>query len=220
MPASIVVSPPGELMWPKILKPAPLEKAKPGRIPKTGWSVDLLLAENDDATRELIREIQDFFWLKHGQGKRPGQNGKPYKPFLDPDDQPTGLMVFRFKTNQFLQQVNPATGEIERQELSPPEVQDARGNPWPRDLLIGNGSVGRVAFNMYGWNNEEAGLGVSLDLRGVRVLEHVRYEGASARDAFGDPEEGYTLANGSVFNQPPASSAPAQEPEDDEEVPF
>lgn len=218
--SSLPTTPPGELMWPKVLKPGPLEKKKPGRIPKTGWSVDLLLAENDDATRELIREIQDFFWFKHGQGKRPGQNGKPYKPFLDPEEKPTGLIVFRFKTNQFLEQLNPVTGAIERQELSPPEVQDARGNPWPRDLLIGNGSVGRIAFKMYGWSNDEGGLGVSLDLRGVRVLEHVRYEGDSARDAFGDPEEGYTLANGSVFNQPPASSAPAQEPEDDEEVPF
>lgn len=204
-------------MWAKILKPGPLEKVKPGKIAKTGWSISLLLAENDDATKELIREIQDFFFFKHGQGKRPGQNGKPWKPFLDPEDKPTGLLEFRFKTNQYYLQRDPVTGEIDRQELSPPEVQDSRCNPWPKDLLIGNGSVGKVAFKMFSWSNDEGGLGVSLDLSGVRILEHVRYEGASARDAFGEAEEGFVVSPPSVFDE---GTAPSGGPFDDEEIPF
>jgi hypothetical protein len=217
--SSIVITPPGELMWAKILKPAPLEKKVEGRPVKTGWSIELLLAEKDDATGRLVSEIQDFFWMKHGSGKRPGQNGKPYKQFLDEKDKPTGLLIFKFKTNQFMKEAGYGSGESAMRELPPPHVEDAQGRPWPREMLIGNGSVGRVAFTMYAWANVEGGLGVSLDLKAVRILEHVPYQGIDAANAFGDPEEGFALPNDSPFGQSVQQTQPADW-SSDEEAPF
>lgn len=212
----MIITPPGELMWSKILRPAPLEKKVEGRPTKTGWSIELLLSESDDDTKELVREIQDFFWLKHGQGKRPGQNGRPYKQFLDDKEQPTGLLIFKFKTNQFIRE---SSGGM--RELPGPHVEDAQGQPWPKDKLIGNGSVGKVAFTMYAWNNTDGGLGVSLDLKAVRILEHVPFEGLDPRGAFGEPEAGYALPNSSPFAQGGAAQAAESEwGPSDEEVPF
>lgn len=210
----ILISPPGELLWPKLLEPGPLEKVKEGKVPKTGWSTDLLLPESDAATQKFKDIITNFFYEKHGQGKRPGQNGRPWKPFLDPQGEPTGMLIFRFKTNQFFNERDPATGEIIRRKLQPPHVEDAQGRVWPRDLLIGNSSIGRVAYKMYSWSNEEAGLGVSLDLSGARILVHVPYERPSAADAFGEPEPGFTLASSSPFGGEPMSE------EVDKEIPF
>lgn len=229
MGQKILISPPGELLWPKLLEPGPLEKVKEGKVPKTGWSTDLLLPERrvvvdeDTGERQVLPDpdtqkfkdiITNFFFEKHGQGKRPGQNGKPWKPFLDEHGEPTGMLIFRFKTNQFFNERDPASGEIFRRPLPPPHVEDAQGRLWPKDLLIGNSSIGKVAYKMYAWANEEAGLGVSLDLAGARILVHVPYERPSAADAFGDPEPGFTVANSSPFGAEPMGE------EVDKDIPF
>lgn len=193
-------------MWPRVLEPGPLEKKKEGKTPKTGWSVDLLLPSNDPDTRNLISTIDAFFKSRHGDSARYGQNGRPYKPFLDEHEEPTGMHVFKFKANQFAQTVDPVTGEVTLKELSSPRVEDASGQPWKRDLLIGNGSIGRVAFTVYSWTSQEGGRGVSLGLRAVRVLMHVPYQGNSLEGVFGDPEVGFT-ADPSPFD-PKEEEAP------------
>lgn len=208
MATPIEVTPPGELMWPRLLQPGPLEKKKEGRAPKTGWSVEILLPEGDQKTKSLIASIQAFFRSKHGDAARPGQNGRPWKQFLNEDDEPTGMLVFKFKANQFISEVDPATGETNRRELPGPRIEDASGAPWKPDLLIGNGSIGKVAFNMYSWSNPEGGAGVSLGLKAVRVLMHVPYESANLDGVFGEPEVGFTAQSGSSADTAPSEEVP------------
>lgn len=224
MAPRIYISPPGELLWPKLLEPGPLEKAKEGKVAKTGWSTDLLLPEADEATKGLKALIQDFFHAEHGQGKKPGQNGRPWKQFLGQDEQPTGMLIFRFKANQFFMARDIESGDPVRRSLPAPHVEDASGRPWPSGLLIGNSSIGKVAFTMYAWNGEEGGHGVSLGLKGARILVHVPYERPTAEGAFGDPEPGFTVATSSPFGTEPMREQDDLEwgalPRSDEDPPF
>src|SRR3990167_7039358 len=54
-------------------------------------------------------------------------------------------------------------------------IFDAAGNPWPKDTLIGNGSVITVDFLVYEGNHPEHGKYKGHRLLEVTVLEHIPY---------------------------------------------
>ena len=213
MGSKVCVSPVGELMWAKVLRPGIANKGKPSE--KEQWSIDLLLSKDDAEAQAFARSLKERFIEAHGTSARPGPNGLPYRTFLDDNGDETGLWCFRFARNVV------TTRGI---ELSPPVVQDAAGTPWPVDVLIGNGSTGRVAYDPWHWTNPEGGKGISLNLQGVRVLHLVEYAPPNPGEAFGAPEKGYVLTG----NEPraaaqPASPLPASSQgwdDGDEDIPF
>ena len=198
-------------MWAKVLRPHLQNKGKPGE--KEVWSIDLLLSMHDPAADLFIKGLKEKFIAAHGKGSRPGPNGLPFKRFVDDEGNETELWQVAFKRN-----VRTRRGA----ELAPPVVQDAAGNPWPKDVLIGNGSTGRIAYDVWDWNSEEGGKGISLNLGGVRILHLVEYQTPSAADAFGEPEQGYVLTGDEARSTEAPGSAvvPADWDDSDEEVPF
>jgi hypothetical protein len=205
------VTPQGELMWAKVLRPGLQNKGKPGE--KEVWSVDLLLSKADAEAQAFVRSLKEKFVAAHGSGSRPGPNGLPFKTYLDENGDETQLWQFSFKRNCVTSR---------GQELPPPVVQDAAGTPWPKDVLIGNGSTGKIAYDTWHWTNPEGGKGISLNLHAVRVLHLVEYQQMNAADAFGEPEQGYVLTGNEVRSS--QGSMPAQAgagwPDEDDEAPF
>lgn len=215
MASGIIVTPKGELMWAKVMRPGLANAGKPDE--REMYSVDLLLAKADAEAQGLVKQIKQAFLEAHGGASRPGPNGMPFKTYLDEQGNETDLWRFSFKRG-----VETRRGNL----LPPPVVQDAQKTAWPADVYIGNGSTGKVAFTTYTWNNPEAGKGISLQLEGVRVLHLVPYVHPSAADAFGDAEAGYALTG----DEPRAAVAAGRRggrvdgwddgPASEEEIPF
>ena len=182
MPREIKVSPVGELMWAKVLAPGIVNQGKPDE--KEQWSVDLLLSKADAEAQAFVKMLKEEFIASHGSASRPGPHGLPFKAHRDYEGNETDLWQFTFKRS-----VRTLRGV----ELSPPAVQDAKGTSWPTDVLIGNGSTGKVAFHVWSWSNSEAGKGISLGLEGLRILHLVEYAPPNPAAAFGDPEDGFEV---------------------------
>jgi hypothetical protein len=211
MPKEIKVSPQGELMWAKVLAPGIANKGKEGE--KEQWSVDLLLSKDDAGAQAFVKSLKEAFIEAHGSGSRPGPNGLPYKTFLDQSGDETSLWQISFKRN-----VRTMRG----MDLPPPAVQDAKGTPWPQDVLIGNGSTGKVAFSPWSWNVPEGGKGISLNLEAVRVLHLVEYSPPDMGAVFGAPEKGYVLTGDEKRSPKEAAAKEEAGPiwGDTEEIPF
>jgi len=203
---TIRVSPAGELMWARVLAPGLANQGKPDE--REEYSIDLLLAKADAQAQDWVTELKQLVVAAHGTAARPGPNGLPYKTYLNDQGDETDLWKFTFKRGTETRRGNP---------LPAPSVEDAKGNPWPKDVLIGNGSAGKVACRPYTWSNPEGGKGISLSLEAVRILHLVPYEPPNAAAAFGEPEEGYVLTG----DEPRVNLV---EPKDDlpstEEVPW
>lgn len=209
MPKELLVSPQGELMWAKVLMPGVVNKGKESE--KEQWSIDLLLSKADAAAQAFAKSIKQAFIDAHGSSSKPGPNGLPFKTYLDQNGDETQLWQFAFKRN-----VVTKRGI----ELPPPAVQDAKGTPWPKDVLIGNGSTGKVAFSTWSWTNPEGGKGVSLNLEGVRVLHLVEYSAPDVSCAFGDAEDGYVLTGNEVKTAAPEQGEQGASSWDSDEMPF
>lgn len=216
MASKVLVSPIGELMWAKVLRPGIANKGKSSE--KEMWSVELLLSKADPEAQAFVKLFKDRFIEAHGSAARPGPNGLPYRTYVDQNGDETQLWSFRFGRN---------TVTSRGHELAPPVVQDSQGNPWPQDVLIGNGSTGRVAFDTWHWSNQEGGKGLSLNLQGVRVLYLVEYQAPDPGAAFGEPEKGYVLTGNETRSAEPTAVKPAPATAsgwnsawDDEEAPF
>lgn len=205
MPKEIKVTPAGELMWAKVLRPGINGRGTDHE--KEQWSVDLLLSKADSDAQAFVKQLKEAFVAAHGSTSKPGANGLPWKTYKDESGEETDLWQFSFKRN-----VTTKAGA----ELPPPVVTDAAGNRWPQDVLIGNGSSGKVAFSVWSWNNPEAGKGISLNLEAARVLFLVEYAPPDPTGAFGEPEKGYVLTGNEKRTALPGGE---QEP-DEEEVPF
>jgi hypothetical protein len=183
MPREIVVSPPGDLMWPALFRPRVQNKGKSDE--KEAWQVDMLLPMCDAGAQAFVNYLRKLFTDSHGAQARPGGKGLPYKRFVDQTGKETDLWIVKFAKNTVT-----ARGTV----LSAPVVTDSQGNPWPEELLIGNGSTGKIAFDYYPWDNE-GGKGISLQVEAVRVLDFKHYVPPQATAVFGDPEPGFILPN-------------------------
>ena len=213
MASESLITPAGEVIFANVLNPKVVNQGKHNE--KLQYGIVLLQAdpEADPDAKAFIGSLHKTFMEKFGGNAKYGANGRPWKKEVitqaDGTETPTGLIRITF---------NRDTATRSGMELPAPIVQDSRGNPWPVNVAIGNGSVCRIAYSPYLWDNIDGGKGISLNLLAVRVLTHVPYNpGTVSSDVFGAPEAGVV-----------ASDLQADEPKDDlfggpassEEVPF
>ena len=212
MASESLITPAGEVIFANVLKSKVVNQGKHNE--KLQYGIVLLQAdpEADPDSKAFIGSLHKAFMEKFGGNAKYGANGRPWKKEMitraDGTEEPTGLVRITF---------NRDTVTRSGMELPAPIVQDAKGNPWPVNVAIGNGSVCRIAYSPYLWDNIDGGKGISLNLLAVRVLSHVAYNpGSVSSDVFGAPEEGVD-----------ASALKADEPNGDlfgggfdEEAPF
>jgi len=92
------------------------------------------------------------------------------------------------------------------------DIFDAKMNPWPRDVLIGNGSSVMVCYYLYPWNNAtQGGIGCTLRLVAVQVIDHVPYESEVRTHGF-TQQEGVDMAGHGFTPQHTPAPASVEQP--------
>jgi len=196
----LILTPKGICQWAKIFRPDPKYD---------DYSIDQILSKEDgEPIADLIREaIQTFPGFKKiladAKAKdNPHPKGGPVKglalpPFIELED---GSYKFSFKEKS---EGGPKDGEKFPIHI---DVFDAKKNPWPKNILIGNGSTVRISYYLWTWNHAaQGGIGVSLRFRAVQVVNLVPYE-KPERDYGFATEEGTDTGNQLGSELPPQST--------------
>lgn len=197
------VTPKGKLQWAKVFTPDKkfATKEKPHGI----YSVDLILSKEDAAPmQKLLKEMDDVHFkktaneaLKNFKGEKDNfkdglafakakemkRNPVPGKPVKDDNLKETGEIKFTFKEDAVWEKKDGSW----RKEMKP-SVRNAKNKPWDSTVEIGNGSLGKVAYEINAYTMPA--IGVSIKLRGVQVLDWVEYTGSSSDSSPFEEEEG------------------------------
>jgi hypothetical protein len=199
------ISPVGRLEWAKLFTPE--KKFATEQKPHGVYSIDLIL-KKDAATPllKLLKEMDDANYKqaaddalkahreKNGQkdsfkdglafAKAKGleRNDLPGKPVKDENFNETGEIKFSFKEDAVWEKRDGSW----RKEMKP-KVVNAVNKPWDRTVDIGNGSTGKIAFEINPY--QRPACGVSVKLRGVQVLTWVEFGGSKSSSPF-QVEEG------------------------------
>lgn len=103
----------------------------------------------------------------------------------------------------------------------PITVVDAQGNPWPKDKLIGNGSIADVKFSYTDFGQTKGNY-----IKAIRILEHVPYQSQefaplSEDDEFFAGNDNTPSAGSSDDDAAPSDTGEAPNLDDDlDDIPF
>lgn len=185
-----LVTPRGRLVYPR-LAGKPDTKFKPEGVWKTGLSVP-----KADA-KELMEKIDAAIKAALDEAKKSAKNpkelkaikqcdDKPYRIETDDDDNPTGNVLFNFKMT-----ASGKSRKTGKDFTMQPALFGKSGSPLTAELAktIGGGSVAKVSFEIAPFQQVKTGVGVSLRLQGVQILELVEWTGDGSRFGFSDESE-------------------------------
>ena len=199
------ISPVGRLEGAKLFTPE--KKFATEQKPHGVYSIDLIL-KKDAATPllKLLKEMDDANYkqaaddalkahrekngkkdsfkdgLAFAKAKGLERNDLPGKPVKDENFNETGEIKFSFKEDAVWEKRDGSW----RKEMKP-KVVNAVNKPWDRTVDIGNGSTGKIAFEINPY--QRPACGVSVKLRGVQVLTWVEFGGSKSSSPF-QVEEG------------------------------
>jgi hypothetical protein len=197
----------GSAQWAKVLEPDTKWN------PLGDYSINLQMSQANSAEMcERLEQIVQEEFSKAIKEKPPLKNTLTTQAVVNTvydkdtgDD--TGKVEFKFKLKAKGQRKD---GSYYEQQ---PAVIDAKKQPLPKDMLIGNGSRVKVAFEPIPYIMQSTKkVGVSLRLKAVQVIDLVEY-GNSATSVF-DEEDGFvapppsnTASNDSVMAEEFADAA-------------
>ncbi len=203
-----VVSPKGVAKFPKLTTPDTKFK------PEGEYSVKLLVPA--DEAQPLVDKIEAVIAgafaaeqarlieaKKAGAAKQLKFADKAYRPELDNEGNETGNIQFTFKSKA---SYTSKEGDVKR--LSPPMLVDAKGVKLPANVDVWGGSIIKCAGELNPFATA-IGVGVSLRLNGVQVIELRSGNDRSAASLGFEEEEGYTTAETNDFDAPAADDATA-----------
>jgi hypothetical protein len=177
-----VVSPRGRARWPKLNEPD-------RKFNQKGEFVVDLVLEGEEA-EEFKQRIDVLFdkgyadILKREGKKKLKQGNRPYRPVEDQNGEETGETAFKFKMKALVETRDGRSWEQR------PDLFDARGKPMSE--VIGGGSIIRCSAEAYPWYSPTLGMGLSLRLKGVQVLDlKAPLSGGDAKSHGFDDEEGF-----------------------------
>lgn len=164
-----ITSPRGKAMYPFLSKPDT-------KFDSDGvYRLNLIVSgEEGESFVETLTHLHDNHYdrycEKEGSGIKKG--GIPVKPVVDDDGEETGDYEIRFK----LKAVGKSNDKTWEQR---PVVYDSKTTPIPSNVLssmsIGNGSECKVGFEVVPYYTGMAGMGLSLRLRSVQIIDLVEY---------------------------------------------
>ena len=170
MPKKNMTTPKGYAVWPWLNEPD-------SRWDKPEYKVSLKMTNEDGA--ELLEKLQEFY--KSGYMEEAKKQGKqrlkkapmPWSEVEDDQGNLTGEIQFKFK--------NRASYEYEGKVVENRVVlKDRHGQIV--ESRIGSGSLIRVGFEPYVWHVASMGVGMTLRVKAVQVLELVEYNGGGGDD--------------------------------------
>ena len=173
------VSPKGTASYPHLTNPDTKFN------PDGEYKVSLIVA-GDDASK-----VVNFLTEKHkaavAQVKKENARKRVKEgdlPIIENDD---GTVTFKFKMKA---KVIPKKGDPFEQK---PALFDAKGKPLTGETKVGGGSTIKVCYEVVPYYTAIAGVGISLRLKAVQVIELKEYSGGGGNAesyGFGE-EEGY-----------------------------
>jgi hypothetical protein len=172
--STLLKTPQGELRWAKVLTPDTTFKEE-GEYSIEGFF-------NGDDVDDLIAAIDEAAESKKNLSSK---NAKIANlPYEHTDD---GRVKFKFKQRARYKDI-----------IFNVDVYDNLNNPWDKNTRIGNGSIGRVAFSLYVWEFPGKGVGITLQLKAVQVIELVAYDISGAVDFGFEAVEGNASSRNEV----------------------
>ena len=177
------VTPKGQFHWAHVGTPDTTFKAE-GQ-----FHIKLQLSGEDAEHIKHLVDTTHNNWkseVNKTKGQKQYQEFMPYKSVLDDDGMESGIQ-FHFKMKA--SGINSRTGQAFTQR---PMVVGPDKKPLPSEIKIGNGSEGKVAYELAPYQHG-ASLGVQLRLRGVQVLSLIEYHGDSGGDDMFNVEDGYEV---------------------------
>ena len=154
--------------------------------PDTRWddvgvySVTLLL-EREEASILLEESLKPFFKVGyeavlHEQGKKSLKTASlPWSDEEDDEGNATGKVKFKFKNkSSYVHDGEKVENRVVLLDTQKSVIQSR----------VGGGSVIRVGFEPYVWYVPSMGVGMTLRVRAVQVIELVEYNGSGGADAF------------------------------------
>lgn len=151
-------------VWPRIQRPQ--TKFNPDGT----FSIGVLFDPNEESTKRLLKRIDatfksacDAVAAQLGPKKQFRKSDPPYKPYLDKDDNDTGLIQLNFKRQAIYMK------DDEKIKVRIPFF-DSMARPITDDVNMGGGSTVKVRFNCRGYYVPAIGVGVSLRLEAVQVF--------------------------------------------------
>jgi len=190
-----VTTPKGIASWPRLAEPDTKFKAEGEysvKLRLRGADAAALVAKidayHDEASEHFADDLKEAKLKEKNPKKReaiPERADPPYKELYE-NDQPTGEWEFNFKMKA--SGVSKKTGKPWTRK---PAVFDSRTRPLLGEALakVGGGSVIKVSGELRPFYTAALGVGVSLALEAVQVLE-VKSFGDRSAGAFGFGDEG------------------------------
>lgn len=173
----------------------------------------------DDNILSRIEEIRDEFYPmiceqegKKITAKKPlplKQSPLPFKNQEDEDGQETGNITLRPKAKALVRYHRDG---VEKTFTFRPDIVDSTGTSPVREP-VGGGSEGKVKFEVVPWYTAMLGMGVTLRLKAVQVLNFVPL-GGNNLEGF-EQEDGFTAPDAEDSDTPVAAAA-AGGPDDSE----
>lgn len=191
-----VTSPKGIAKYPRLSKP------DTKFVPEGEFSCKLILDVEKDA--EFLSKLEARAKEKFAEVKAELKEKKkvkamkeltlavPYEEILDDDGDATGKVEVKAKLKHV---VKLKDDESFTQTV---DIFDSKGKPMSKDVVVGGGSTLRMACDIVPYYNPSAkDAGISLRLKGVKVIDLVEYTGGASAEAygFGDEEDGYDASD-------------------------
>jgi len=185
------------------------------------WKVKVFMDPSADDVQEmcatmddLLEKAMEYFTAQAKTAKdkkkvRPSEN-TPYYNETDDEDEPTGRIYINPKS---IASGTTAEGEEWKRHMP---IFDAQGVKVTEKLNIGSGTKMRVSLLLRAYYNKQSGVGVSLRLVAVQIIDLKQFGGGvqTAEDAgFGKVEGGFSAETfeGQTATEPEAPEAEAEE---------
>lgn len=202
-----LTTPPGLFCWPKLNAPDYGSTEFP--VEKGQYMVNIEFdPEDTEATWAVGKEQRVGGWkafveyleeLDHEnyvlqcnkKGKDKLARRELFKEVLDSDGNSTGKLQMVVKCKAVITKGKGKTSEQDFENR--PGVFDSQKNVFPKDTIIGGGTVGRVSLEPYGYYRSNTGSALYLTLQAVQVLDLKEVDGTADSYGFGT-EDGYEVA--------------------------
>ena len=173
------VSPKGIAMYPWVIT------ADTAFVKEGVYHIQLECSQDDPKTTELVEKLTVILDKEHETLSKEKNKKLNKIPFFDESEDGKHL-VFKFKQNKIIKRKDGTTSEVKI------PLFDAKGKPITESIKLGNGSVCRVSFTVAPYfNATNKGVGLSLRLVAVQVIDLVEYSAGNAESYGFDEEEGY-----------------------------
>lgn len=146
---------------------------------------------------------------KKAKKKNPKEGNVPWSTVLDDDGNETDEIEFNFKSKAT---ITTKDGKTLTKKIN---CFDSKGKPMPEGIDIWGGSKLKVAFQAVPYDVAASGVGLSLRMTAVQVIDLVQGSGGNSGSSYGfGEEEGYVAeeaTSGNTFSEEASDAEDAEE---------